>query len=542
MTFKDNSLPAKTAFFHIVKTGGTTFQAILSAIYGDSFRICHDPAIDSIKDALARLNCLEFHIKPTDTGWICLHAELVRQRRWDLLKGWHSFTMLREPVDQVLSQYFYLQTIRAQVEPILHADGKAFADSLTEYLRARTAYNGQLAFLSGQTQREGVLMSRNDLETVKEMLLRLRMHVGLMERFADSMNVFETVTGLTIPDTKIRNQNQNSRRPSLSEVSHKIKDQIRENSALDIELYQFGRELFLEDLSRCGQTREYGFLASRSQSKPTREPESGLQPQAKSAVFFHLMRTAGISFRSFLAALYGDSYHVCDDDSLDQVQADLSRFECNVFQSHGMPQGYHHIHGQLVGLKRWDLLEGKEVFIFLRDPVDHVISQYYAMLYWRPALEALFKTQGTPFPDTLEEYVDAAWHRNRQLTLLMARPVVQTGDTVTRDDLNEAKAMLAQLGCHILLTERFADSLNIFETVMGRQHTGAQLLRIRQNPNRPPLKAIPDGLRERIREENALDMELYEYGRAIFLRDLEKCPPTRAYQFIDQPNMVERRA
>jgi hypothetical protein len=94
------------------------------------------------------------------------------------------------------------------------------------------------------------------------------------------MNVFETVTGLTIPDTKIRNQNQNSRRPSLSEVSHKIKDQIRENSALDIELYQFGRELFLEDLSRCGQTREYGFLASRSKSKPTREPESGLQPQA----------------------------------------------------------------------------------------------------------------------------------------------------------------------------------------------------------------------------------------------------------------------
>jgi hypothetical protein len=522
MSFKTRFFPSKTVFFHVPKTGGTTFQAILAAIYGESFCICSDPSIDSIATALTRFKCLEFHLQPADSGWVCLHTELVRQRRWDLIKGRHAFTMLREPVDQALSQYFYLQTIRARVEPILHASGLDFTDSLTEYFRSPTAYNGQLAFLLGRTQRNETLTTRDDLAKAKEMLVELRMHVGLTERFADAMNVFESVTGERIPDAGIKNQNRNAGRPKVADVPNKIREQIRENSALDIELYEFGRELFLEDLKQCGKTRTYSFLAAAPVGTHTPQNKAASTQPIKRAVFLHVMRTGGRSFRSFLASLYGDSYHVCDDGSLDSVQADLNRFECNVLHTQGERSGYSHTHSQLISQRRWDLLEGTEVFTLLRDPVDHVVSQYYFLVRSRLAAEAIFKAEGTRFPESLEEYLDAPWHRNRQLTFLVGKHVVRSGDSVTSEDLARAMEMLTALRCHIGLTERFADSLNIFGAVMGRRYDGPPLLKIRQNPNRPPLEAIPASMKNRIRAENSLDVDLYEYGKAIFLNDLHR--------------------
>jgi hypothetical protein len=543
MIFKTKLFPRssqKIVFFHIVKTGGSTFQAILSAIYGDAFRICNDASLDSIKATLARSQCLEFHIQPGDNGWICLHGELVRQQRWDLIKGCHAFTMLREPIDQVLSQYFYLQTIRAQVEPILHASGLEFPDSLTEFLRSPTGYNGQLSFLMGQTQRDGALMTPKDLADAKEMLLRLGMHVGLTERFADSMNVFESVTGLRIPDAGIKNQNRNASRPKLADVPRRIRDQIQENSALDIELYRFGRELFLEDLSRCAKTRKYGFLTAEDAGAGPPQKRKALtsatdavplQPM-KRAVFVHVMRTGGRSFRSFLASLYGKSYHVCDDGSLHSVQADLIRFECNVFHTQGDRGGYSHTHSQLVGMRRWDLLEGTQVFTLLRDPLDHVISQYYRLLRSRADVEAIFKTEGTPFPESLEDYVDSPRHCNRQLALLLGKRPVKSGDIVTRECLADAQNMLKLPSFHVGLTERFNDSLNLFETVIGRRSSRPHLLKIRENPNRPSVESIPAALRDRILEQNVLDVELHEFAKGLFERDFKQCGPTRNYQFL----------
>jgi hypothetical protein len=54
----------RTIFFHVLKTGGTTFRGILTSIYGDSFQFCEDTSLEAIQASLAKFDALEFHILP----------------------------------------------------------------------------------------------------------------------------------------------------------------------------------------------------------------------------------------------------------------------------------------------------------------------------------------------------------------------------------------------------------------------------------------------------------------------------------------------
>jgi hypothetical protein len=257
----------KTIFFHVLKTGGMTFQAILSAIYGEAFHIVNDPSLPAIEADLAKYACLEFHMMEYERDWVYLHANLMQQRRWELLQGANLFTMLREPVDCFLSWYFYAVMIRERIEPVLNKNGLPFPETLEQCMMDPATVNNQLAFLVGKVQLHGNLVDRSDLENAKKFLQTLNVHVGLTERFADSMNVFETVTGKRIPGSFIRNQNENPGRPRLDAVSQEVRDRISELCALDIELYEFGKQLFEEDFARCGPTPTYSFLSSPSTTK-----------------------------------------------------------------------------------------------------------------------------------------------------------------------------------------------------------------------------------------------------------------------------------
>ncbi len=251
----------RTVFFHVMKTGGMTFRHMLSSIYGEKYRVCDDPAIDAVAADLARYECVEFHVQPSGTDWVYLHSELVREQRWDLLEGRDIFVMFRKPVDQMLSMYFFLVKIRAIAEPELRASGLTFPESLEEFLDHRQYFNNQLGFMVGKTQRWALDLDRNDLANAKDMLVRLRAHVGLTERFNESAGVFAAVTGHRVPE-KIVNHNENRERPRSGAISPKVIDRIREQSALDLELYMFAQEMFQEDLAAYAPTRSYSFASS----------------------------------------------------------------------------------------------------------------------------------------------------------------------------------------------------------------------------------------------------------------------------------------
>jgi hypothetical protein len=252
--------PRKAVFFHVLKTGGMTFRGILSSIYGDAFHVCGDPSIDAIIGALARFDCLEFHTLPYRGDFVHMHAELARRRRWDLLAGCDVFAMFRDPVDQAISQYFYMVEKRDFIEPAYRANGVPFPESLEQYAESPWHFNNQLAFLIGKYQLASKEPLRpQDLAEGKDVLLRLQVHAGLMERYADALHVFETVTSRQIPGRRIENRNQNPRRLPLGAIPAAIKEQIRRQSSLDIELYEFARTLFEKDIAECGLGLPYNF-------------------------------------------------------------------------------------------------------------------------------------------------------------------------------------------------------------------------------------------------------------------------------------------
>ncbi len=272
-TRQDNS-GSKTFFFHILKTGGVTFRSILTGLYGSAFEICYDPTVESIEGSLKTARCLEFHTLQFAGRLTHMHAEIDRLDRWDLMDGHHAFTMLREPVDQTVSLFYHMQRKRPRVERLYQRMGAVFPETLEQYLESPHHFNTQTSFLANRQQLTAAhALTRADLEKAKDVLVKRRIHVGLTERFSDSMNIFESVTGLKIPGDQVTIENRNHARPALSEIPLKLRDRIREQSALDVELYAFGRELFLEELSHGKPSRRSIFL-------PANAPAVGIGAQA----------------------------------------------------------------------------------------------------------------------------------------------------------------------------------------------------------------------------------------------------------------------
>jgi hypothetical protein len=517
-----------------------TFRRILSSIYGDSFHLCADPSIHAVKAALAKFNCIEFHPMPYNGYWTVTHSELAKQQRWDLLEACDVFTMLRDPVDQFLSEYFYLVKIKNQLEPVLKARGIEFPSSLFVYTLSPAVYNEQTSFLAG-SHPKAEIVDQDDLARAKETLLCLNANVGLTERFADSMNVFETVTGLNIPDHMIQDQNRNPDRPPLESIPSKTREAIRERSKLDTELYEFGREMFQEQLSRCGPTRRYTFIQDApdniTKSSISAESNSHSPPPAQATgkcVFMHIPRTAGVTFRECLLSTYEYSYLLCYEPSIDSIQAMFAEYDCLEFHALPYRGDIVYLHSELARLGRWDLFEGADIFTMLRDPVDQALSQYFHMMKLRDFLEPYQKAHGITFPENLDAYLDFQPHFNGQLSFLLGRYPLTQKDTLKHSDLAEAKNILVRLGVHVGLSERFADSLHIFETVTGRR-LPAKIRNRNENPDRPLLADIPDKVKERIREQSALDLELYQFGQELFLEDLRRCGPPRQYNFVSAP-------
>jgi hypothetical protein len=261
-------------------------------------------------------------------------------------------------------------------------------------------------------------------------------------------------------------------------------------------------------------------------------PESSRRRPRKT-VFFHLLKTGGITFRGVLASIYGDAFHVCDNPSIESVAASLEAFDAIEFHALPWNGDFALMHGELVRERRWDLLEGADVFTMFREPVDQVISLYFHTVRKRAYVEAAYAANNIPFPASLEAFTECPWHLNNQLAFLTGNYRFATKTTLSREDVTAAKSILLRLRTHVGLMERYSDSLHIFETVTGRQIHGRRVETRNRNTDRPVLEDIPAHVKARIRERSALDMELYEFARELFAKDLAACGPAPEYIFTE---------
>jgi hypothetical protein len=249
-------------FCHVPKTAGTTLNRIIESQY-NPLRIHSIPGAKRIRSIekfkrlpegrRRRIQVLKGHVE------YGLHAYLPQPSTY--------MTMLREPVAQVISSYYYGLSSRAHPLYEILNERKMPIEQYVDL--AQWANNLQTKLLGGipmarvqpfealaAAQRGEILAperflgahaTAETLETAKRNLEREFSVVGLTDRFDESVSLMIIRYGWDVPFyQKFR---ETKKRPP-EKIDAAILERIRELNAFDSELYTFGRGLFEQALER----------------------------------------------------------------------------------------------------------------------------------------------------------------------------------------------------------------------------------------------------------------------------------------------------
>lgn len=203
---------------HIPKTAGTSFRNTLRAVYGAKAVIRLDIGLIWQETMIDEAVYTEAEI-PRGVAVVHGHFSYAALRdRFPVDTGIPVITWLRDPVERVISNYFYLAKRLAE-ELNEEARGlnilSRMQRSLTEYARCEAARNRMSKFLSGISLEE----------------LRF---AGLVEHYDEDLSRLAGIMGWT--DVPAFNHNQTGRDTSL--VSDEEIAEIRALNAEDVALYE----------------------------------------------------------------------------------------------------------------------------------------------------------------------------------------------------------------------------------------------------------------------------------------------------------------
>ena len=231
-------------FVHIPKTAGTTLHRIIDQQYPRRIRHFvrhHDKGVQKLKDLSlaqrAQLHMVRGHIP------YGLHRYLPRPAKY--------FTILREPVERVISYYYFVQR-----EPdhylydYANTPGMTIRRYLEDHMSLQTD-NFQTRLVSGIWTDVGYgECDRATLDLAKRNLAERFAVVGLTERFDETLLLLQRAFGWS--NVYYRWQNVTQGRPRRKALPPKTLDVIAAHNQLDLELYAFAGELFKKQVQDQG--------------------------------------------------------------------------------------------------------------------------------------------------------------------------------------------------------------------------------------------------------------------------------------------------
>jgi hypothetical protein len=273
-------------FLHIPKTAGTTLRKIIERQYQHKgiLEVYNKQLLDRLE--LEGLDIVR-GVPLDDTRLLVGHIAF----------GWHRYlglgraayvTMLRDPVDRVVSLYYY---VREDPRMPLHDAVRSGRVSIEDYLGKGMdpeASNGQTYWLSGG------LTTEDALGWAKHNIDRFIPVVGIQERFDESLILLKKA--FLWRWVYYSKRNVVLSRPRLGDLPDRVIRLISERNQLDLELYDYARKRFesqvqcegvgfQEEVARFkALNRTYGKLVSMAQASSPREMVRDFNSEVRSFV------------------------------------------------------------------------------------------------------------------------------------------------------------------------------------------------------------------------------------------------------------------
>jgi hypothetical protein len=250
-------------FSHIPKTAGITLALIMARNYEPN-ALLHIVAQD--RELAAELKKTEVLRKRiiAIAGHFHLNSEV-----YDLTpQNYIHFTLLRDPVERVVSFYFFLR--QEALDPLnkkINANHMSLRDVVHGGLVGELN-NGQSRRLAHMHPRYGHCPPEV-LEIAKKNLMKYFTFFGLTEQFDETLVVLRMLLGWA--DPFYVSSNVTPRKPALENIDQADIDCIIEYNELDIALYAYAKEIFNERLSQLGPRFKAEYDIFRSLNKVFQE-------------------------------------------------------------------------------------------------------------------------------------------------------------------------------------------------------------------------------------------------------------------------------
>jgi hypothetical protein len=165
--------------------------------------------------------------KLSNAGDVFLKVNFEKYKQFDI------YSMLRHPVDRLISEYFFVRD-RQEFYGLISNKPK----NLMEYAKSKQTRNYMTSFYLGKRIYAHEQVNKSQLELVKKCILNYPIYVGILEEYEKSLNYFSDKMNIKWPK-KIETKRVTLNRPHLQEVTQDVKDLILENNQIDLELYNF---------------------------------------------------------------------------------------------------------------------------------------------------------------------------------------------------------------------------------------------------------------------------------------------------------------
>lgn len=217
---------------HIPKTAGKSFYKVLSKMYGNKLdtRIQRKDYFPETINISALANNIPEHITVMHGHLLYKHVKPIREKYNSKIITW-----LRDPVDRVISNYYFLmQTIRKKQRKI-HQHHDKMDYTLMDYASMKSVQNRMTKYLSG--------IELEDL-----------FFIGFLEYFDEDLKTLGKLLNwqVNIPNVFENNGSSYRKNPTCATktVTDEMKERIRELNSLDVDLYQEAIGLRRKNLNR----------------------------------------------------------------------------------------------------------------------------------------------------------------------------------------------------------------------------------------------------------------------------------------------------